>query len=209
MMTTGMDDWQEQPRRDVNTEHQSQPKICLIAALSENHVIARDGKIPWHLPGDAKRYREKIDGRVIIAGRKTFDRTYRNDVSIVVTRQDDYLSPIPATIVHTVSDALRVAQEKLADVCAEKRDAIFVIGGGEIFRQTIGVADKLYLTIIHRRLRAIRFSLITQHLPERCSRKHTKRMAITIPFSVWNERSSDRGRGSVGRTAHQWTVTKE
>lgn len=150
MMTTGMDDWQEQPRRDVNTEHQSQPKICLIAALSENHVIARDGKIPWHLPGDAKRYREKIDGRVIIAGRKTFDRTYRNDVSIVVTRQDDYLSPIPATIVHTVSDALRVAQEKLADVCAEKRDAIFVIGGGEIFRQTIGVADKLYLTIIHR-----------------------------------------------------------
>ncbi|MGI8690319.1 MAG: dihydrofolate reductase [Thermomicrobiales bacterium] len=150
MMTTGMDDWQEQPRRDMNTEQQSQPKISLIAALSENHVIARDGKIPWQLPGDAKRYREKIDGRVIIAGRETFDRTYRNDVSIVLTRKDDYRSPIPATIVHTVSDALRVAREKLADVRAEKRDEIFVIGGGEIFRQTIGTADTLSLTIIHQ-----------------------------------------------------------
>jgi dihydrofolate reductase len=134
----------------MNTERRSQPKICLIAALSENRVIARDGKIPWQLPGDSKRYREKIDGRVIIAGRKTFDRTYRNDVSIVVTRQDDYLPPIPATIVHSVSDALRVAREKLADVRAEKRDEIFVIGGGGIFRQTIGTADKLYLTIIHQ-----------------------------------------------------------
>jgi len=134
----------------MNAEQQSQPNICLIAALSENCVIARDGKIPWQLPGDAKRYREKIDGRVIIVGRKTFDRTYRNDVSIVVTRQDDYLPPIPATIVHTVRDALRVAREKLADVRAEKRDEIFVIGGGEIFRQTIDTADKLYLTIIHR-----------------------------------------------------------
>jgi dihydrofolate reductase len=133
----------------MNTEHRLQPKISLIAALSENRVIARDGKIPWHLPGDWKRYREKIDGRVIIAGRKTFDRSYRNDVSIVVTRQDDYVPPIPATIVHTVSEALRVAQEKLADVRAEKRDEIVVIGGGEIFRQTIGRADTLYLTIIH------------------------------------------------------------
>ena len=134
----------------MDTEHRSQPKISLIAALSENHVIARDGKIPWYLPSDWKRYREKVDGRVIIAGRKTFDRSYRNDVSVVVTRKDDYVPPIPATIVHTVSDALRVAHEKLADVLAEKRDEIFVIGGGEIFRQTIGTADKLYLTIIHQ-----------------------------------------------------------
>jgi dihydrofolate reductase len=143
--------------RTMDTEHRLQPKISLIAALSENCVIARDGKIPWHLPGDWKRYREKIDGRVIIAGRKTFDRSYRNDVSIVVTRQDDYVPPIPATIAHTVSEALRVAREKLADVRAEKRDEIVVIGGGEIFRQTIGTADMLYLTIIHATIDGDRF----------------------------------------------------
>jgi dihydrofolate reductase len=143
--------------RTMDTEHRLQPKISLIAALSENCVIARDGKIPWHLPGDWKRYREKIDGRVIIAGRKTFDRSYRNDVGIVVTRQDDYVPPIPATIVHTVGEALRVAQEKLADVRAEKRDEIVVIGGGEIFRQTIGTADMLYLTIIHTTIDGDRF----------------------------------------------------
>jgi dihydrofolate reductase len=143
--------------RTMDTEHRLQAKISLIAALSENCVIARDGKIPWHLPGDWKRYREKIDGRVIIAGRKTFDRSYRNDVSIVVTRQDDYVPPIPATIAHTVSEALRVAREKLADVRAEKRDEIVVIGGGEIFRQTIGTADMLYLTIIHTTIDGDRF----------------------------------------------------
>jgi dihydrofolate reductase len=143
--------------RTMDTEHRLQPKISLIAALSENCVIARDGKIPWHLPGDWKRYREKIDGRVIIAGRKTFDRSYRNDVSIVVTRQDDYVPPIPATIAHTVSEALRVAREKLADVRAEKRDEIVVIGGGEIFRQTIGTADMLYLTIVHATIDGDRF----------------------------------------------------
>jgi dihydrofolate reductase len=143
--------------RTMDTEHRLQPKISLIAALSENCVIARDGKIPWHLPGDWKRYREKIDGRVIIVGRKTFDRSYRNDVSIVVTRQDDYVPPIPATIAHTVSEALRVAREKLADVRAEKRDEIVVIGGGEIFRQTIGTADMLYLTIVHATIDGDRF----------------------------------------------------
>jgi dihydrofolate reductase len=124
----------------MDTEHRLQPKISLIAALSENCVIARDGKIPWHLPGDWKRYREKIDGRVIIAGRKTFDRSYRNGISI-----------------HTVGEALRVAREKLADVRAEKRDEIVVIGGGEIFRQTIGTADMLYLTIIHTTIDGDRF----------------------------------------------------
>jgi dihydrofolate reductase len=143
--------------RTMDTEHRLQPKISLIAALSENCVIARDGKIPWHLPGDWKRYREKIDGRVIIVGRKTFDRSYRNDVSIVVTRQGDYVPPIPATIAHTVSEALRVAREKLADVRAEKRDEIVVIGGGEIFRQTIGTADMLYLTIVHATIDGDRF----------------------------------------------------
>jgi dihydrofolate reductase len=143
--------------RTMDTEHRLQPKISLIAALSENCVIARDGKIPWHLPGDWKRYREKIDGRVIIVGRKTFDRSYRNDVSIVVTRQDDYVPPIPATIAHTVSEALCVAREKLADVRAEKRDEIVVIGGGEIFRQTIGTADMLYLTIVHATIDGDRF----------------------------------------------------
>src|SRR4051812_27338529 len=127
-----------------------QPKISLIAALAENRVIARAGKIPWDLPGDAQRYREKIANRVIIAGRKTFDRTYGNDVSIVVTRRDDYVPPIPATIVHSVGAALQVAREKLPAVRADKRDEIFVIGGGEIFRQAIGIADKLYLTIIHQ-----------------------------------------------------------
>jgi dihydrofolate reductase len=134
----------------MDTGERARARLSLIAALSENRVIAREGKIPWNLPSDARRYRDKIADRVIIAGRKTFDRSYGNDVSIVVTRRDDYVPPIPATIVGSVDAALQSAREKLIEVNADKRDEIFVLGGGEIFRQTIDLADRLYLTIIHR-----------------------------------------------------------
>lgn len=75
--------------RGMDSGQRARPELSLIAALSENRVIARDGGIPWDLPGDARRYRALIAGRVIIAGRKTFDRTYTNNLSIVVTRQEE------------------------------------------------------------------------------------------------------------------------
>ncbi len=128
------------------------PKICLIAAVSENHVIAKDGRLPWRIPDDLKRFREKIDGRLIISGRKTFDKSYRNNINIVITRQEGYVSPISAAVVHSVDEALQLAQAKLMEVAEEKRDEIFIIGGGEIFKETINLADKLYLTLIHQKV---------------------------------------------------------
>lgn len=130
----------------------TKPKISLVAAISENHVLAKDGKIPWHLPTDLQRYRQLIQGHVIIAGRKTFDDSYKDTVNIVVTRNESYVPPIKAVVVHTVADALEQAQSQEFLEKAAYQDEIFVIGGGEIFSETISQADILYLTIIHKQI---------------------------------------------------------
>lgn len=126
------------------------PIISLIAAISENNVLAKNGKIPWKIPTDVKRYREKIRGHVCIVGRKTFDESYTQTVNIVVTRDIDYQPPIPALVLHSASEAIEKAKSNDVLQKATYHDEIFVIGGGEIFKETIGVADKLYLTIIHQ-----------------------------------------------------------
>lgn len=125
------------------------PKISLIAAISENRVLANNGKIPWKIPADYKRYRDIIKGHVIIAGRKTFDNSYTDTTNIVVTRDKNYHPPISALVVYSVSEALSLAHSPETLVKAKVQDEIFVIGGGEIFNETIVQADKLYLTIVH------------------------------------------------------------
>jgi len=133
------------------------PKISLIAAISENNVLAKDGKIPWKIPTDVKRYREKIKGHVSIAGRKTFDASYTETVNIVVTRDPYYQSPLHAIVVHSVAEALKKAKSDEVLQKADYQDEIFVIGGGEIFKETIVFADKLYLTIIHQTIEGTTF----------------------------------------------------
>lgn len=125
------------------------PTISLVAAISENNVLAKEGRIPWNIPMDKRRYRDLIKGHIIIAGRKTFDSSYTEDVNIVVTRSENYQPPIEATVVHTVEAALEKARSEEFLNKTEYKDEIFVIGGGEIFHETIDIADKLYLTIVH------------------------------------------------------------
>jgi dihydrofolate reductase len=126
------------------------PKISLIAAISENRVLANNGKIPWKIPADVKRYRDKIKGHVSIAGRKTFDTSYTETVNIVITRDLNYNPPLQALVVHSVTEALEKAKSRDVLEKAHYQDEIFVIGGGEIFHETLPFADKLYLTIIHQ-----------------------------------------------------------
>lgn len=85
--------------------------ISLIATISENRVLADQGKIPWKIPMDVNRYRDKIQRHVIIAGRKTFDASYTETVNIVVTWDLLYKPPIPATVVHSIGEALKSAKK--------------------------------------------------------------------------------------------------
>jgi len=119
--------------------------IVVIAALSGNEVIAVDGNIPWHLPKDFKRFKEVTSGHHIIMGRKTFDSLpglLPNRTHVVITRDKDYLLNQSGRgnviFVSSLGEAIEVCPKGTS----------FVIGGGEIYTQAIGIADELDLTIV-------------------------------------------------------------
>lgn len=121
-----------------------------IVAVSENDVIGVNNTLPWDIPEDMKFFKDKTKGRAIIMGRKTYESVGHplpNRLSVVITRQKDYKIDSPNVIV--------VPDLKTAIVEAEKQvskwgDEIFIIGGGEIFKESIDMVDVIYLTRIHK-----------------------------------------------------------
>ena len=119
--------------------------IALVAGVARNGVIgARNGLI-WRLSSDLKRFRARTWGKPLIMGRKTFEsigKPLPGRETIVVTR-DTAFAPPGVRVVHDLGAAFTLA-ETVADEM--KADEIIVAGGGEIYRETIGNADRLYLT---------------------------------------------------------------
>jgi dihydrofolate reductase len=116
--------------------------VSIIAAMSSNRVIGRTGTIPWHIPQDMRNFRELTTGHALIMGRKTFEsigRPLPGRINIIVTRQTDY-AVTGALTAPSLGEALR-----LAEPAAE----VFICGGGEIYRQALPVADRIYLTEIN------------------------------------------------------------
>ncbi len=118
--------------------------ISLIAAASENNVIGKNGKLPWNLPNDLKFFKNKTWGMPIIMGRKTFEDVnipLAGRHNIVITRNANWKAEGTITA-SNVSDAVQKAAESN---CNE----IFIIGGGEIFKQSMEPANRIYLTLVH------------------------------------------------------------
>ncbi|MEE9130243.1 MAG: dihydrofolate reductase [Phycisphaerales bacterium] len=117
-------------------------KISVIAAMSENRVIGRDGALPWHLPADLARFKSITTGHTVIMGRKTFESVGQplpNRRTIVITRNNDYQCA-GVFIAHGLDAALDHAA---------REDEIFILGGEAIYRIALPRADRLYLTIVH------------------------------------------------------------
>ncbi|MGL4488072.1 MAG: dihydrofolate reductase [Rhizobiaceae bacterium] len=123
----------------------SDPTITLVVAVSQNGVIGRDGGLPWRLSSDLKRFKADTMGRPIIMGRKTFQsigRILPGRENIIISR-DQTFAVDGATVCPDVQSALEVAVTKAAQMGA---DDIAIIGGGEIYRQTFDLADRLIVT---------------------------------------------------------------
>lgn len=122
--------------------------LALIVAVSENGCIGRQGCIPWHVAEDVNHFRRLISDKIVIMGRKTWEsfpeqfRPLPSRQNIVITRRMDY--PLPAGV-----EAYPSIQEALD---AHQNEDIFMIGGGEIYQQTIGLADTLYITRVHQEI---------------------------------------------------------
>lgn len=124
--------------------------IILIAAVAENNALGKDNQLLWHLPDDFKRFKSVTTGHYIIMGRKTFEsfpKPLPNRTHIVISRQKNY-HPEGCIVVDSL--------EKAIEACP-KNEAIFVIGGGEIYKQAIEIADKLDITKVHERFDADTF----------------------------------------------------
>lgn len=116
--------------------------ITMIAAAAENNALGKDQDLVWHLPDDFKRFKKLTTGHHIIMGRKTFEtfpEPLPNRTHIVITRKDNYLKK-DATVVSSLEKALEFAKND---------EQPFIIGGGEIYKLGMEVADKIELTRVH------------------------------------------------------------
>lgn len=120
-----------------------------IAAIAKNKVIGVDGDLPWDLPEDMKFFRQKTSGHIIVMGRKTFEsfpKPLKNRLHVVITRQKDYQVPEGVEVFSNIQSALEFCKGQ-TDQWGEE---VFIIGGGEIYKQTLTQADQLYLTLIDK-----------------------------------------------------------
>lgn len=123
-------------------------KIALVVAVAENGVIGADGDMPWKLSTDLKRFKAITMGKPMVMGRKTFDsigKPLPGRTTIVVTRDKEWQFP-GVVAVNSVENAVNVANEIAV---SHGQEEICVVGGGEIYRQTMPIADALHYTIVH------------------------------------------------------------
>ena len=116
--------------------------VTLIAAASENNIIGKDNKLIWRLSDDLKHFKELTKGHFVIMGRKTFEsmpKALPNRTNVIITRKTDYKAE-NAIVVNSLEKALKVA---------ENDNQPFVIGGGEIYKLSMEIADRIELTRVH------------------------------------------------------------
>jgi dihydrofolate reductase len=115
--------------------------LSLIVAIAKNRVIGVNNTLPWHLPEDLKRFRALTTGHHIIMGRKTYDslgRLLPGRTTVIVTRNPDYKVE-GAIVVHSLEAAITA--------CGDDNEA-FLIGGAELYKDGLKLANKLYITEI-------------------------------------------------------------
>jgi dihydrofolate reductase len=116
--------------------------ITLIAACSKNRVIGKDNQLIWKVPGDLKRFKELTTGHPILMGRKTFEsigRPLPNRTNIVITRDKKWKQE-GCLVYNNFEDVLSLFE----------KENLFIIGGGEIYKSLINLADKIELTLIDK-----------------------------------------------------------
>ncbi|MDG2372586.1 MAG: dihydrofolate reductase [Flavobacteriaceae bacterium] len=124
--------------------------VTIIAAAAENNALGKDNKLIWHLSEDLKRFKKLTYGHAIIMGRKTFESmpmALPKRRNIIITRNKFYLAK-GAEVCNSIEEALSIVKDDLQP---------FIIGGGEIYRQSMELVDRIELTRIHEEFNADTF----------------------------------------------------
>ncbi len=161
--------------------------ISLIVAASTNNAIGKNNQLLWHLPKDLKFFKNTTWAMVVIMGRKTFESVNKplpGRLNIVITSNKDWKAA-GTTVASNLQEAIELAK-------AENFKELFIIGGGEIYRQSMALADKIYITRVHAKLEGDTFfPEIHQAYWELGSKEDFKaddKHAYDFSFEVWNKK---------------------
>ena len=160
-------------------------RVSLVVAVSENNVIGKDNQLLWSLPNDMKFFKNTTWGMPVIMGRKTFEslgKPLPGRTNIVITSKPDWQSPGTITV-SSLDEAIHAAEETDAK-------EVFVIGGGQVYKQSMPVANRIYYTRVHTKVEGdtffpeidpIQFRLVSE-LPFTKDARH----AFNYTFEIWD-----------------------
>ena len=123
--------------------------ITVIAAIATNNALGKDNDLIWHLPADLKRFKKVTTGHYIVMGRNTFEsigRPLPNRTTIIITRNKNYFKE-GCLIAHSLEEAIELV---------ENDDAVFIIGGAQIYKEAIekDLVNQLDITRVHKEFEA-------------------------------------------------------
>jgi len=121
--------------------------ISHLVAASENNVIGKNNQIPWHLPNDLKFFKNKTWGMPVVMGRNTYeslDKPLPGRINVVITTKNDW-NREGVLVAHTIDEGVKKA-------CETDCKELFIIGGGEIFKQSMDIVNRIYLTRVHTKI---------------------------------------------------------
>lgn len=126
--------------------------ITIIAAIAKNNALGKDNDLIWHLPADLKRFKKVTSGHHILMGRNTFEsigKPLPNRTTIIITRNKNYFKE-GCLIAHSIEEAIDLVENK---------DDIFIIGGAQVYKETLNkkLADQLDITLVHHEFEADAF----------------------------------------------------
>ncbi|RYU95824.1 dihydrofolate reductase [Emticicia agri] len=117
--------------------------ISIIVAVAENGAIGKDNRLLWRLSDDLKQFKALTSNHAVLMGRKTFEsigKPLPNRINIVITRQEKISDDASVLIADSIEKAIEIAKE------VKGKEEIFIIGGGNIYEQSLAITDKIYLT---------------------------------------------------------------
>ena len=123
--------------------------VSIVVAISENNAIGKNNQLLWYLPADLKHFKNITTGHTVIMGRKTYESVGKplpNRRNIIITRQDITIEG--CEVVKSIEDALAL--------CADEEE-VFIVGGADIYRQSMHLTNRIYLTVVHQKFDADSF----------------------------------------------------
>lgn len=162
--------------------------INLVVAATENNVIGKDNKLLWHLPNDLMFFKNTTWGMPVIMGRKTYEsmgRPLKGRTNIVITSNPDYAPGNDVVVADSIARAVAESGKTDAKEC-------YIIGGGEIFRQAVPLAHRIYMTRVHTNMDGDTFFpeidknewLLTSSTPFPADARH----AFSYSFEIWQRK---------------------